>query len=201
MSWMRLRRAFSPAAAPGGGAASGERHRRTAYETLVHTSVNRQLDRLALRDHLLLRLRASVLSRPPCAASLAMDKLTAAPRVGGARTSTGGGGRAATTAVGEYKGAPTATSFAAFPEEGAGLKLCVFSPGAAARLVHSGAPRAVHGGELRGRLSRAPLLSSSPPPSLPPPLRRRSPATVLTASLGFIVSVVVLHIYGRFASS
>lgn len=58
-----------------------------------------------------------------------MDKLTAAPRVGGARTSVGGGaGRAGTTAVGEYKGAPTATSFAAFAEEGAGLKLCV--PGA-----------------------------------------------------------------------
>ena len=55
-----------------------------------------------------------------------MDKLTAAPRVGGARTSVGGGaGRAGTTAVGEYKGAPTATSFAAFAEEGAGLKLCV----------------------------------------------------------------------------
>jgi hypothetical protein len=131
-----------------------------------------------------------------------MDKLTAAPRVGGARTSTGGGGgRAATTAVGEYKGAPTATSFAAFPEEGAGLKLCVFSPGAAARLVHSGAPRAAGAAVSCAAVSLARHCSPPLPlPFCPPPLRRRSPATVLTASLGFIVSVVVLHIYGRFAS-
>ena len=115
-----------------------------------------------------------------------MDKLTAAPRVGGARTSVGGGaGRAGTTAVGEYKGAPTATSFAAFAEEGAGLKLCV--PGAPHWLPAS---RALF-------LCHLPTLPFSLSPAVAP---RRSPATVLSASLGFIVSVIILHIIGRFTS-
>ena len=125
-----------------------------------------------------------------------MDKLTAAPRVGGARTSVGGGaGRAGTTAVGEYKGAPTATSFAAFAEEGAGLKLCVPGGSSLAACLPS----------WRARARTPPFcfisLSLSLPFSLSPAVApRRSPATVLSASLGFIVSVIILHIIGRFTS-
>lgn len=67
--------------------------------------------------------RHSLLAAHPAAA---MSGLSAATKVGGARTVTApAGGRARGDAVAQYRGAPTATTFAAFSEDGQGVRLCV----------------------------------------------------------------------------
>ena len=87
------------------------------------------------------------------------DKLVAAPRVGGARTSTGGGSRTSNAAVGDYKGAPTATAFAApFVEEGAGIKLCVLESFVCGSFI------AVVGVQLRHRPCQCIYFSLHPSP-------------------------------------
>jgi preprotein translocase subunit Sec61beta len=79
-----------------------------------------------------------------------MSGLSAATKVGGARTVTApAGGRARGDAVAQYRGAPTATTFAAFSEDGQGVRL---SPAAVltASLVFIGFVVVLH---IYGRLS------------------------------------------------
>ena len=147
---------------------------------------------------------------------------SAATRIGGARTATGPARTARTDAVTRFQGGPTATAFSQNLEDGIGLRLCVNDTGGGAATLASpraaaAAAAARRWGRGRGccaagalcasghgaaAASHAPLLRArrhlrlpcTPrprllPPALPP---RSSPATVLTASLMFVASVVLL---------